>query len=490
MFSSQDIPKEPGIYLFRNNEQEVIYVGKAKSLRKRLSTYFQPSRKKHADPKLKALINSIETYEYYVVNSETEALILESRLIKQYRPRYNIDLRDDKRFLLIAVDLNLEFPTLNLVRIQKNDGQKYFGPFPHSRVLRNTLRFLSKYYKIRTCKTKYPTEKQYKHCLEEAFSACCCPCINKITPQQYHSQCLQPILDLFAGKTFTIIAKLQQQMEKYAQKLQYEKSAEIRDMITNIKYIGDPRRRKFTHTTIQNFSDPLTHNHNIIALQKALKLPTIPITIECFDISHISGTLAVGSMVYFKNGKPDNKKYRKYKIKSQATDDTARMKEVLTRRYTRLIKENKPLPDLIIVDGGIPQLNAAINAMQKINMTKIPIISLAKKFEEIYLPMKNSPIRLERNHSGLRLVQYLRDEAHRFAISYNRKLRNEQTTTSVLDSIAGIGTKRKLQLLQQFKSIANLKKVDPKTIAEKIPGIGLQLAKEITKQINTPKKQF
>jgi excinuclease ABC subunit C len=480
-FSAQDVPTSPGVYVFRNAAGEVIYVGKARSLRKRLATYFQPSRERRADPKLRALIHSIEAYEIHEVASESEALLLESRLIKQYHPRYNVDLRDDKRFLHICADPAEPFPRLKLVRIRNEDNRVYFGPFPHARVLRETIHFLCRRFGLRNCKVRTPVPETRKHCLEHVIRDCCCPCTGEVTAAQYRER-LEAAFAVLRGENVKAIAELKERMEAEAARMNFEEAARLRDMITNLKVIG-VRTRNFSRTTLE------TRHHGpqleaVEALQQALGMAGPPGVIECFDMSNIGGKFAVGSMVCFRDGRPSSVDYRRFRIRSpDAADDTAMMKEVLCRRYKRLLAEGKKLPDLIVVDGGRGQLNVAVAALREVGASPLPVLGLAKKREEIHLPGRPAPVVLARHHAGLRLLQAIRDEAHRFALAYHRTLRRRRIANSILAEIPGIGEERRTRLLKAFGSVRNMLRATPAEIAAAVPGIGLKTATTVWETI-------
>ncbi len=478
-FKPQDVPSKPGVYVFRNSAGDVIYVGKAKSLRKRLTTYFQPSRNRRADPKLRALINSIHEYEIHPVKSETEALLLESRLIKAYHPRYNVELRDDKRFLLIAVDASEKYPRLQLTRIKRQDGRRYYGPFPYARAVRNTVEIISKHFGLRTCSTRFPDASTYRHCRQRKVQACSCPCIEQISDEAY-DQRLQAALQVLQGETDDILNDLQEQMQKHVQKQRFEEAARLRDVIANIKSLCTPQVRKFEKTTLQQTGDD--PDHMVLELQRALELKHPPENVECFDISNISGRMAVGSMVCFKKGRPAKNAYRRFRIRDvSGMDDYAMLAEVVKRRYAGERKANrgKEMPDLIVVDGGPGQLSVVIKALVEADVQPMPVIGLAKQREKIYFPDQAEPLVLPREHEGLKLLQSLRDEAHRFAVNYHRQLRRKRLSESVLDEIEGVGPQRRQQLLRYFGSVKNLRNAQPEEIRKAVPGLGERLAERI-----------
>jgi len=471
-FSPTDVPGKPGVYVFRDRFGEVIYVGKAANLRKRMSQYFQPSRKKTADPKLRSLINSIAKWEFYTVKNEDESLILESRFIKDYTPRYNVLLRDDKRFLLVKINLNEQFPRLSLARVRKDDTCRYFGPFPKSNVLRETVNFLTRHFRIRSCRPLIPTEKDHKHCLASVIKDCCEPCIGKVTEQDYRIR-IDAMMSVLDGKVKDLTDELHQRMEKSSGNLKFEQAAKWRDMSSNLDEIFGARNRSFRFTTI-----PASPGEDaVLDLQKALGIDNAPTVIEGFDISNISGQLAVASMVCFENGRPNRKNYRRFRIREvEQIDDFAMMNEVIGRHFSRKIAEQQQLPDLLLVDGGKGQLSSAVKALVKVKCPPLPVIGLAKKQEEIFLPGRDQPIILDRHRPALRLLQAVRDEAHRFAVSYHRGLRTKRLQESLLDEIPGIGETRKKALLNAFGSVRELRRATPEEIADRIPGIGIKFA--------------
>ncbi len=476
-FSSQDVPNGPGVYLFRDAAGEVIYVGKARSLRKRLSSYFQPSRGATADPKLRALIHSIAAYETIQVRSEGEALNLESRLVKQYHPRYNVELRDDKRYLLLCIDPDEPFPRFQFARIRRNDNRLYFGPFPFARALRETADFLAKRFGLRTCNVRVPTAEQRTHCLEHQIRDCCGPCIGLVTAEEYRER-LDRAIAVLRGDIKAVVAELEERMRDHARNLRFEDAAQLRDMIANLRTTCQPRQRSFANATLERVASP--GEEGVRDLQEALGIRREPRHIECFDMSNIGGRFAVGSMVCFRDGKPARNDYRRFRIRSEeATDDTAMMREVLGRRYRRLLEQGDPLPDLIMVDGGKGQLGTALDILHEIGLPPTPLLGLAKRNEEVFLPGRPEPVVLPRTGLALKLLQAIRDEAHRFAISYHRQLREQRIKDSLLDEIPGIGAKRRQELLVRLGSVRRIADLDAEAIAAAVPGLGPKLAHQI-----------
>ena len=477
-YHPSEIPAKPGVYMFRDRFGKVIYVGKARSLRQRLGNYFQPSRRRTGDAKLRSLINSIHEWSYQVVNSEDEALILESRLIKAYAPHYNILMRDDKRYLLLKVDESEKFPTLKLARIRKPDNARYFGPFPHGSALKMTREFLLAHFGLRGCRDDDPTPETRKHCLKRLIKDCCAPCTGNVTVAEYREK-LDQALAVLNGDIAPIREAIKAEMLAAAAAQNFEKAARLRDVSLNIDAVFGKKNRSFDNPALPDQKAP-PGAAAINALARHLGLAAPPETVICFDISNILGTLAVASMVTFTNGRPDRQAYRRFRIKTvMQSDDFAMMKEVVTRHFSRLLNEKRPLPGLMVVDGGKGQLSSAIDALIAIKCPPLPVIGLAERNEEIFLPGRSEPLVLDRHDAALRMLQALRDEAHRFAITYHRSLREKRIDTSLLDEITGIGAIRKRQLLKAFGSLRNLAKADAAEIAVRVPGIGSATAKRI-----------
>lgn len=482
-YHPSEIPAKPGVYMFRDRFGKVIYVGKARDLRRRLGNYFQPSRRRTGDAKLRSLINSINEWSFQVVNSEDEALILESQLIKAYAPHYNILMRDDKRYLLLKVDLSEKFPTLNLARLRKPDNARYFGPFPHGSALKMTREFLLAHFGLRGCRDSEPTPETRKHCLKRLVKDCCAPCTGKVTVEEYRAR-LDQALAVLEGDIAPVRAAVKEQMLAASAACNFEKAARLRDVYDNIEAVFGRKNRIFENPTLPDQKIP-PGLAAINSLARRLGLPKPPETVVCFDISNILGTLAVASMVTFTNGRPDRQAYRRFRIKTvMQSDDFAMMHEAVTRHFSRLLNEKRPLPDLLVVDGGKGQLSSALDALIALKCPPLPVISLAERFEEIFIPGRSESIRLDRHDAALRMLQALRDEAHRFAITYHRNLREKRISSSLLDEISGIGEVRKRQLLKAFGSVRNLAKADAGIIALRVPGIGRATAQKIVEALN------
>lgn len=479
IFRSQDVPREPGVYVFRNRAGEVIYVGKARNLRNRMRSYFMPSTYLKEEPRRRALIHSIASYETFTVATEAEALLLEAQFIKQYSPRYNVDLRDDKRYLLVAVDPAETYPHFTFQRLRKDGDCLYFGPFPHAYALRETIRFLEQRFGLRSCDCAEPGEEEHRHCLQDVLRQCTCPCLGSISPGDYRAR-LEQALSVLRGEepAREVLKELDARMREASEKYEYEEAAKWRDMMGHVRTVLEPTRR-FLNQTIARRTAPEVNTAGMEALRDALHLPGPPRHLECFDMSNISGTLAVGSMVLFRDGHPSTSEYRRYRIRTpEASDDTAFMEEVLTRRYRRLLDEGQPLPDLVVLDGGAPQVSTGVRVWERLGL-KVPLVGLAKQYELVVIPHEAVPLALPRENPGLRLLQAIRDEAHRWANGYNRKLRVARIKDSVLDQVPGVGPKRRQELLEKCGSVRRILRMTPAQLTRTVPGLGPVLARKI-----------
>lgn len=506
-----EVPHKPGVYLMRDRLNKVIYVGKARDLRKRLAQYFTPARSRLADLKTRALLDSVWDFAIHIVRSDAEAVLLEGRLIKDYRPKYNISFRDDKNFLQLKVDLNDPFPKFALVRLKKNDGARYYGPYAHSGALRATLEVLKKKFGLRSCRPRVPTEKDYRHCHDDIIKNCSAPCIGKISEADYRARVLQAC-EFLEGRGKEIPAELEQEMQAAAARQDFEKAAALRDFITALRRTAARSRRFLRGDSLPRAVDPVG---DMAALGEALGLPRPPALMECFDISNITDTHIVASMVRFKEGQPDRSSYRRYRIKTvKGQDDFASMAEVVRRRYARLLgaaREAHPdiaeysqeepgeavarldlpgsvrIPDLIIVDGGRGQLSSAVGELRRLGLRGQPIIGLAKEREEIYFPNDPQPLRLPHESGALKLLQRIRDEAHRVANGYHQLLMKRRISESVLDDIEGVNKSRKQALLRVFGSVDRLRKAAVEDIAA-VSGVGANLAARIKAGLATGRR--
>jgi excinuclease ABC subunit C len=532
------LPHKPGIYLMRDRFGTVIYVGKALNLRKRVSQYFQNARRSAWDLKFNALVEAICDFDFHVVRSEPESLLLESRLIKEFKPRYNISFRDDKRFLMLKINLNDPIPNFSFARFKKDDGARYFGPFANAGALRNTLTLVRRQFNLRGCRVFTPGEADYKHCLYAHLKFCTAPCVNNVSREQYLEQ-IKTACGFLENQCREMQEQLEDEMKKAAAAQDFEKAASLRDLLRDLKTTWR-KTEKFARVPY-SLPGNLQPQNDLVELANVLDLPAPPLRIEGFDISNISGTFAVASLVSFKNGRPDRANYRRFKIKTvEGQDDFASMAEVVRRRYTRVLNESAVtkndgtnesgapvphalqelmddvsrakkwrrqnsladasavavrqklapgeilkrgavnLPDLILIDGGKGQLSAALGELKKLGLEKIPVIGLAKEFEEIYLPGKSEPLRLGLDHPATKLLQRIRDESHRVANSYNAQLRLKRISESVLDEFPGIGERRKSALLKKFGSVQRLRTATLEQLAT-VPGFGGKAAEELRK---------
>ena len=572
--SPDNLPNKPGVYIMKDDTDTIIYIGKAKSLVKRVKSYF---REKLDRPKTQILMSHFDSLEYIVTNSEKEALILEATLIKKHRPRYNIQLKDDKRYPYVKIT-DEEFPRLVITRNVTKSGV-YFGPFTDVGSVKQTVKFLKSLFKIRTCRNMNGP------CLNSQIDLCYAPCDGRISKEAY-AEIINKIDLFFQGKYSTIVNNLKKEMAEAADNEEFEKAAVIRDQIASIEeimekqlvdfvdddldqdviaiapsenevvviimpirngkivgrddflmsgsqydspseimfsfiqqyygynrhipkqilldedidekelleeWLSDLRgnkvkikvpqkgvKRRLVQMAKKN-AEIIKHQkkkmeNSLIELKKYLKLENVPHVIEGYDISNISGKFAVGSKVSFKDGKPNKKMYKHFKMETPGPNDFAMMEELLTRRL-KLI-DSDPEPDLIVIDGGKGQLGMACGVLEELNLTHIPVIGLAKEFEEIYLPNTKRPIIIPKNNKALHLLQQVRDESHRFAITYHRKLRSKDISASSLDDIAGIGKKRKINLLKEFGSIENVKKASVDELA-KTDGMNQKTAENV-----------
>lgn len=575
-----DLPLVPGVYLMEDAADRILYVGKAKSLKKRVKSYFRND----LDPKTRALMKQFHHMEYMVTDTEKEALILESNLIKKHMPRYNIRLKDDKRYPYIKVT-NETFPRVLITRRVLDDGSYYYGPFPEATALRRLVKFLKALFKVRDCK------RMDGPCLNYQIDLCNAPCDKKITEEEY-KKLVDNVSFFFEGKYDEIMGILKSEMEQAALNHEYEKATVLRDQLSSVEEVLEKQKMEFTRSLDQDvvasasdnelacvvvfsvregkiigkddflmsgaentseekiisaflkqyYTGPrhvpakiiipkevedkklieewlsekrdasvsievpsegveyrlvrmvsknaeiiLNHQKEVkgalLDLKKYLGIPRIPKRIEAFDISNISGKMAVGSMVVFENGAPKKKYYRRYKIQTEGPDDYAMMREMLERRYTGLLDDKGPSPDLVLVDGGKGQLNVATEVFNSLGVHDVPVIGLAKEFEHVFIPQTPSPLILPRDSEALLLLQRIRDEAHRFAINYHKTLRSKEFEKSRLDDIAGVGNKRKINLLKHFGDISKIEKASVNDIAM-VNGINRKLAKKIHEHLS------
>ena len=503
----RDVPHQPGVYIMKDRLGSIIYVGKAIDLKRRVSSYFVPSGKNRASLKTRALMDSIYDFEFHIVRNDEESMILEGKLIKDYRPRYNVAFKDDKRFLHARVRLTDPTPRLSYVRYKKEDNARYFGPFPHSSALIETINWLNRRLGLRVCRAANPGEKDYKHCNADIIRNCSAPCIGRISQEDYLEKIQDACLILEGKGKKALFDELEDEMQAASEVLDFEKAATFRDIIANLKKTLTPTRQfargRGVPTTVKPTED-------LADLGEALGLSAPPRIMECFDISNVSSNHIVASMVRFTNGHPDNQNYRRYRIQTvTGQDDFASMAEVVMRRYSRILRENTSedmehsqeslidqqrrlakagkakiiLPDLVIVDGGKGQLSSAFKQLRALGLQELPIIGLAKQHEEVFFPGKSEPLLIPHDRGALKLLQRIRDEAHRFANGYNELLYRRRMKESALDDCPGMSPRRKALLLEKFGSVARIRKATTQEIA-KIPGISENFALNILKHLS------
>lgn len=476
----EDLPDKPGCYLMRDRRGRIIYVGKATSLRKRVQSYFRAGTWRRADPKLRGLVRSVDAVDYLVLRNEAEALLTESQLVKDYKPRYNVDLRDDKRFLMLRVDPREPWPTFKAVRLRRDDGAIYFGPYVSSPAARVATSFIEKRFGLRRCRPRLPGPDDHRHCIDDIVRYCSAPCMGRVSPEEYGAR-VREACAFLRGESPKLLDEVRVSMELAGAARKFEEAAAWRDMWFMLKGIVGQRARVVATPEMKRDDA----REGLMELQRMLKLASPPKMIECYDVSNISGTHAVASLVCSVDGLPAPSRYRHFRIKTvHQADDPAMMAEVIRRRFKRLQQEGGAIPDLLVVDGGVSQLNAARHELGELGLAQLPAIGLAKRFEEIHVPGQRLPLHLESNSKALQILQRTRDEAHRFALTYHRILRARRIRESVLDEISGIGVRRKAALLAQFGSVARLKRASPEDLAG-VSGIGLGMARIILERLQS-----
>jgi len=582
------LPESPGVYLWRDREGTVLYVGKAKRLRSRVRSYVAAD---HVESiKTRALMLSAANLETIVVPTEAEALILEANLIKEYHPKYNIALRDDKSYPYIKVTVGEPFPRVWVTRHLEDDGSRYFGPYTDVGAMRRALNVVKRIFTVRSCNFDMPRQMPERPCLDYYIKRCKAPCILAQTQGEYRAM-IDEVLVFLEGRTDEVARRVRQRMELAVESLDFERAAELRDSLRHLEQMSeptailsieggdrdvigyardgddaavalmrirggkllarehqflenvedetdaavleaylvgsylpiedraaellvpfDPEERDLVESSLERsrihtpqrgprreLVDLATQNARhlleelrltgeeaeeragdpIYELQRRLGLQKVPRALVCFDISHAQGTDTVASCVWFQNGRPYRAEYRKFKIKTvEGIDDFASMHEIVTRYFTRRTEEGKSLPDLVVIDGGKGQLNAAHAALSAIGLAAMPMISLAKREEEIFMIGRSEPLRLSRRSPALRVIQQARDEAHRFAITFQRKRRAMRTVTSELMKVPGIGDAKRRVLLEAFGSLQGVRDASVEAIAA-LPGFGQKTADRI-----------
>lgn len=599
----KQIPTTPGVYLMKDAEGNILYVGKAANLHQRVRSYFSAGQK--LSPKLERMVARVDDFDFFVTTSEQEALILELNLIKRHRPRYNVRLKDGKTFPYLKIDINEDWPRVHITRRLEENGGRYFGPFASAKSVRQTLKVLKGIFPFRSCR-KPITGTDLRPCLEYHIHHCLGPCIGIVSKEEY-AKVIKQIILFLEGKQEMVVQELQSKMDKAAEALDFEKAALLRDQIQAIDRVIEGQRIATTisgeqdviafasdrdqayvqiffirsgkligresfvlqgvrseepeqiitnfikqfyasaphipprlllqypvedRTIIENWlrskrgakvhiqvpqrgtkkqlvgivaenaqqgleqlkikqlAAPAALAAALAEIKRKLGLPHLPSRIEGYDISNIQGTGAVGSMVVFEEGKPKPSDYRRFRIKTvSGANDYAMLQEVIKRRFKRSLKSDAAtpntwaiLPDLVFIDGGKGQLNSVRAAMHEVGADSVPTASLAKENEEIFVPQKREPIILPRSSPGLQLLQRLRDEAHRFALGYHQKIRRRQTFASALDTIPGIGPKRKRALLKQFGSVQAIREAPLAELAT-TRGMSKNLAQKVKEHL-------
>ncbi len=597
----ENAPNSPGVYMFKDSKDDILYIGKAKVLRNRVRSYFR-GNEAHLSQRTRTMMNQVRDIEYFMTDSEVESLLLEANLVKEYRPRYNVRLKDDKSYPYVRIT-NEPYPRVFITRKIIKDGSKYFGPYTDVSSLRSSMRVMKKVFPIRSCRYHIDREaidqEKFRVCLDYHIKKCEGPCEGLVSKDHYDHM-IERVIDFLNGRTDEVVEYLSERMEEAAENFKYEDAARFRDQMQSVKNyaskqrveIGDFEDRdvlamaserddcavvvlrlrngkiigrehfyltgveeKAESAILEEFvkqyymkvdfvprelllpvlpenketlEDWLTSRSarkvyfkqpkigekkklqrlaeknaqlllgelqvqkkkradfipkTVATLQEELQMEAPPRRIEAFDISHIGGTSMVASMVSFVDGQPRKNEYRRFKIRTvEGSDDFAGMREVVQRRYRRVLEEQFPVPDLILIDGGKGQLNAAVEMLNDLDMPPVTIIGLAKRLEEVYIPQQSDPIFIAKSSPGLILLQRIRDEAHRFAVTYHRKLRGKSMVVSGLDEIEGVGKIRKQRLMQRFGSVNKLKQATVQEIAE-VKGVSESLAITIKQQL-------
>lgn len=467
-------PDRPGVYLMRDENGEIIYVGKAKSLRKRVSSYF---RHTHASPRLNKLVETIRDISTMRTETEIEALILENRLIKLYQPFFNVDLKMNERYAYIKITAE-KHPRIIVTRVKMDDGAVYIGPYVRVSEVRALLRLVERYLPLRSCGGAEAKPQNGRPCMKYSLGRCLAPCCGLCTENEYRDRVADVAL-LLQGHGAELVERLRKRMDKAAREMKFEEAAHLRDTIRAIWRVS---RQQNTIPEIPSGKDNFWEVLN--SMQRVFNLPVLPWRIDGFDISHSAGNFTVGVAVVFEQGYPNPSLYRKFNIRTvEGIDDFRSMKETLTRRYKRCLEGQEPLPQLILIDGGPVQLEFAMQALDDLGIHNIPIISLAKEFEAVYMPNQKEPVRLDHTDPVLRLLQHVRDESHRFAITSHRTRRGKSFTRSKIEEVPGIGRAKAAMLITKFGSVRAIKDLPPEELAA-APGIGPALAKRILAKLN------
>ncbi|HEX9780691.1 MAG TPA: excinuclease ABC subunit UvrC [bacterium] len=455
------LPDAPGVYLFRDAGGRLLYVGKAARLRARVGSYFR--RQEALPARVRKMAGQVASLEVRRTTSEAEALLLESQLIKEHRPRYNVALRDDKSYPMLKIT-NEPYPRLRATRRRLSDGAQYFGPYTDAGLMHEAVRFMRRVFPMRTCRAFPKTP-----CLEYHLGQCLAPCAGYVGEAAYQ-RIVEDLAAFLRGERDALLRDLTARMERAARSQRYEEAARLRDQIQALTSVVAAKAKA-------SAAGPLEQ------MQAALKLPGLPRRIEAFDISNIFGAFAVGSMVVFRDARPLRRDYRRFRIETvRGSHDVAMMAEVVRRRYEGTLAKSLPRPDLIVVDGGPAQLGAARGALRALGL-EMPAIGLAKRFEHIFVPDEMEPIVLLPNSPVLHLLQHVRDEAHRVAVTYHRRRRAETVRASVLHDVPGIGPVRAAKLLRAFGSVERIRRAPPEAVAD-AAGIGMDVAEHVLSHLS------
>lgn len=454
----KELPVSPGVYIMRDSSGDVLYVGKAVNLRKRVSGYFYQGR---AHPeRIRIMAAKIADIEYVLTSTEAEALIYENSLIKQLSPKYNVALRDDKSYPRLKLTVNEKFPRLLTTRKKVADGALYYGPYANAKLLKEALVMIRQVFPLRTC-ARMPKSV----CLNYHIGQCLGPCAGRIGEDSY-SEIVTELKLFLEGNRPALIKHLTVKMLEASGRENFEEALRLKARIEALSAMTEKAVRYLPREEAEE-------------LGRMLGIRNYAETIEAFDVSNIMGQEAVGSMVQFYKGRPRKGEYRKFRIKSvSSADDYSMMREIVSRRYARLLDEKKKLPDLILIDGGRGHLAVASRELEKLGLSNVPVIGIAKEFEHVYMKDRPDPVILPRDSKALHLLERIRDEAHRFAITYHKRLRSKKVGLSELDGITGIGPKKKRLLISHFGSVDEIKKARLEDIV-KIRGMDEKTARNI-----------
>lgn len=471
-----NLPKTPGVYFHKNKAGEIIYVGKAANLRNRVRQYFQNSRTR--DPKTNVLVSEITDIEWMELETELDALFVEAEMIRRYMPRFNILLRDDKSFVYIRIDINSDYPSVTFTRRPLDDGARYFGPYSSKFSINKALKYLRKAFPYST-HSSIPS----RACLQAQIGLCPGLEANMTSLKDYKKN-LQSLIQYIKGNRKSLIKNIEKSMKQSSKKQDFEKAAKYRNQLNALKSLD--------HQSIFGDKESLdiSKDAGLVELAELLNIEP-PKRIEGFDISHMSGTDNVASMVIFSYGVPDKGEYRKFKMRRPGNDDFAHMKEVMSRRFSSSNIKKWGKPDLILIDGGKGQVSSALSILNMLSIN-IPTIGLAKRFEEIIKPVQLNAtkshleiIRLPKSSNALKLLMRIRDESHRFAVSYHSTLKRSRQITSPLDEIVGIGQQTKKKLIRHFGSTKAVLSANPEEIVNLI---GKSKANKILNELNKNEK--